>query len=275
MAQQSIQARPADSFVNSIGLNGVGGPYLFRYRGDRRTLYGTTPVNARYVMGVRHARYEIRPGMDVGPISNLFKEQGVQIDALISWLWTDPHINKSANIADSLETLRKFPLRSITTIEGNNEADMPQESGDFPRYASSMVGAVENQAALFKAVKADAQFKNTPVIAFTLGKNWPWGGRRGYDKWTTTAFDYESLHSYTAGDTIDGSLHAPGHNQWLKVAHGILPPGEKDRPIVVTETGFVHRVVDKAKVAHNSEVAQAKQEMMLLAQNCSIISCLA
>ena len=93
--------------------------------------------------------------MDIAPISNLYREQGVQINALISWIWTDPHICKSADIADSLELLKKFPSGSIATIEGNNEADMPQESGDFPRYASSMKGAVENQAALFKAVKAD------------------------------------------------------------------------------------------------------------------------
>jgi hypothetical protein len=269
-AEPPVQAKPADSFIDSIGANGVGGPYITRYGGERRTLYGTTPVDFKYLMGMRHSRYEIRPGMDAAPIANLYEDHGIQINALISWLWTDPRINKSANIADSLEMLKRFPAGSIATIEGNNEADMPQESGDFPRYASSMKAAVENQAALFKAVKANPQFKDIPVIAFTLGKNWPWGGRMGYGTFTSTSFDYESLHSYTAGDTIDGSLHAPGHNEWLKLAHSILPNGEQERPIVVTETGFVHRIVDKNKAEHNSEVAQAKQEMMLLAQNFSM-----
>ena len=270
LAQQPIRAKSADSFVDSIGLNNVGGPYITLYGGERGKLHGMTPVDSRYVMGVRHSRYEIRPEMNVTPISNLYKDQGVQIDALISWIWTDPYIRKSADIADSLIELKRFPSGSIATIEGNNEADMPQESGDFPRYASSMKAAVDNQAALYRAAKADPQFKDTPVIAFTLGKNWPWGGRTGYGAFTTAAFDYESLHSYTAGDTIDGSLHAPGHNEWLKLAHSILPAGESDRPIIATETGFVHHIMDKNKVGYDSQIAQAKQEMMLLANDFSI-----
>ena len=265
-----VRARTADSFVDSIGLNGVGGPYLFHYGDSRRSLYGTAPVDSRYVMGVRYARWEIRPDTNPQPMINLCRDQGIRVDALVSWLWTDPYVNKAARISDVLPVQNRFPPGAIATIEGNNESDMPFESGDFPRYASSTQAAQANQAALYRAVKADPVFKNTPVIAWTLGKNWPWGGDTGYGKFTSTAFDYESMHSYPSGDTIDGSLHAPGHCQWLKVADSIVPPGGRAKPIVVTETGFQHAMTDARKVEHKSELAQAKQEMMLLAQDYSI-----
>ena len=115
---------------------------------------------------------------------------------------------------------------------------MPFESGDYPRYASSTPAAQSNQKALYAAVKADPRFKSTPVIAWTLGKNWPWGGNIGCGPSVSTDFDFESMHSYPARDTITGSLFAPGHNQWFKVANSIVPPGGKTRLVFVTETGF-------------------------------------
>lgn len=266
----AVQARAADAFIDSIGVNGLGGPYVFHYGGDRARLYNTRPVDPRYLLGVRHARFEIRPDTDLAPMINLANDQGTRIDALVSWLWTDPVLNKSAAITNVFPSLRRLPPGSIDTIEGNNESDMPFESGDFPRYASSLEAAPVNQAALYHAVKADPQFRNTPVIAWTLGKNWPWGGNIGYGQYTSTDFDYESMHSYTAGDTIDGSLHNPGHNQWLKVADSIVPPGGQTKPIIATETGFTQVVAGPDKVEHDSSRAQAKQEMMLLAQYFSL-----
>ena len=257
----------ADDFVDSIGMNGLGGPYIFRYGDDRQKLYNTSPVAPQYLLGVRHARYEIRPDSDLAPMIRLAKERGIRINALVSWLWTDTPANKSARIADVLPALRRFPAGCIVTIEGNNESDMPFESGDYPRYASSTREAQTNQRELYRAIKADSQFKNTPVIAWTLGKNWPWGGNIGYGAFTSTDYDYESMHSYPAGDTISDSLLTPGHNQWLKVAHSIAPPGAAAKPIIATETGFQRRMTGPNKKEINSELAQAKTIPMLLAEN--------
>lgn len=262
---QSVPAYAADDFVDSIGVNGLGGPYVFHYGGVRQKLYSTSPVAPQYLLGVRHARYEIRPDSDLAPLIRLAKERGVRINALVSWLWTDTPANKKARITDVLPALRRFPAGSVVTIEGNNESDMPFESGDYPRYASSTQEAQTNQRELYRALKSDPQFKNTPVIAWTLGKNWPWGGNIGYGAFTST--DYESMHSYPAGDTISDSLLTPGHNQWLKVAHSIAPSGAAAKPIIATETGFQRVMTGPDKKEVNSELAQAKTIPMLLAEN--------
>ncbi len=264
---RNAQTYAADDFVDSIGMNGLGGPYVFHYGGDRQKLYNTSPAAPHYLLGVRHARYEIRPDSDLAPLIRLAKEQGVRVNALVSWLWTDTPANKNARITDVLPALRRFPAGSIATIEGNNESDMDFESGDFPRYASSTKEAQANQRELYRAIKSDPQFKNTPVIAWTLGKNWPWGGNIGYGAFTSTDYDYESMHSYPAGDTISDSLLTPGHNQWLKVAHSIAPPGAAAKPIIATETGFQRRMTGPDKKEVNSELAQAKTIPMLLAEN--------
>ena len=266
-APPPVPAHSADAFVDSIGLVGLGGPYLFHLDGARASLYNTVPVAPQYVLGVRNARYEIRPDTDMTPIIRLANDQGIRIDALVSWLWTDPYISKSADITNVFPMLRQLPRGSLALIEGNNESDMPFESGDFPRYASSTAAAQTNQAALYHILKADPEFKNIPVVAWTLGKNWPWGGNTGYGIYTSTNYDYESMHSYPGGDTIDGTLHAPGHNQWIKVADSIVPPGAPTKPIIVTETGFTSTMTGPDQVVHNSELAQAKVDMMLLAED--------
>ena len=268
-AQTGTQTAPAraDDFVDSIGMNGLGGPYVFHYGGERQKLYNTSPAAPQYLLGVRHARYEIRPDSDLAPVIRLAKEQGIRINALVSWLWTDTPANKNAQITDVLPWLHRLPAGSIATIEGNNESDMPFESGDFPRYASSTEAAKKNQKNLYQAVKSDPLLKNIPVIAWTLGKNWPWGGNIGYGAFTSSDYDYESMHSYPAGDTISDSLLTPGHNQWLKVAHSIAPPGAAAKPIVATETGFQRRMNGPDKKEYNSELAQAKTVSMLLAEN--------
>ena len=264
-APQTVRA--ADDFVDSIGMNGLGGPYVYHYGGERQKLYNTTPVAPQYLLGVRHTRYEFRPDSDLFPLIRLAQEQGIRINALVSWLWTDTPANKNARITDALPWLHRMPAGSIDAIEGNNEADMPFESGDYTRYASSMQAAQENQRELYRAVKADPQFKNIPIIAWTLGKNWPWGGNIGYGAFTSTDYDYESMHSYPAGDTISDSLLTPGHNQWLKVAHSIASPGAAAKPIIATETGFTRRMVGPNKKEYNSELAQAKTIPILLAEN--------
>jgi hypothetical protein len=262
----AVVARPADAFVDSIGLNGLGGPYIVPYGDARKSLYNTSPASPEYIMGVRYARYEIRPGTDMGPLIQIAK-QGIRIDALVSWLWTDPAINPDHQIADVLPLLHQLPDKSIATIEGNNESDMPEISGDFPRYKASTEEAHTNQTALYQAVKADPKLKDVPVIAWTLGKNWPWGGNIGYGKFTSTDFDYQSLHCYPGNDTIAGSMFAPGHNQYMKLTNSILPPGEKSKPVVVTETGSTYSVTGPDKVEHNSELAQAKKTTIILAES--------
>jgi len=263
---KDVAARSADSFVDSIGLVGLGGPYVYPYDDGRKNLYKKFPIAPKYRMGVRHARYEIRPGMDLEPLIEAARE-GVRIDALVSWLWTDPFVNFDANIADVLDTLHKLPRGSVDAIEGNNESDMPITSGDFPRYPASTAAAQANQAVLYRAVKADPAFKAVPVIAWTLGKNWPWGGYVGYGKFVSTDFDYQSLHSYPGNDTIDGSMFAPGHTEFMKLTNSIIPPGGKAKPIVVTETGAIYSMTGPDKVEHNSEWAQAKKITMILADD--------
>lgn len=263
---QEVIARSADSFVDSIGLNGLGGPYVFPYEGSRGSLYGKYPIAPMYRMGVRHARYEIRPLMDSGPMIEAARE-GVRIDALVSWLWTDPAVHSNTKISDVLDMLRKFPAGSIDSIEGNNESDMPVTTGDFPRYQASTAAAQANQAALYRAVKADADFGSTPVIAWTLGKNWVWGGYAGYGKFVSSDFDYQSIHSYPGNDTITGSMFVPGHTEFIKLSNSIIPPGGKAKPIVVTETGATCTMTGPGKAQHDSAWAQSKKVTMILAED--------
>ena len=93
-APDGVPAVSADAFIDSIGLNGLGGPYVFHYTGDRARFYDTAPAAPEYVLGVRHARYEIRTDTDLAPMVEITNDQGIRIDALISWLWADPALNK-------------------------------------------------------------------------------------------------------------------------------------------------------------------------------------
>jgi len=261
-------ARSADGFVESIGINGSGGPYVTPlppdgkpYTPEQAKLYDTVPVDPQYLMGVRYSRIE-GGRFPAKPFIRLYDDYGIRIDNLTRWSFRD--LREPDNLAKCLEVLHSFPPDMIASIEGDNEANFWRMSG-MKDYPATVAKAKANQEALYTAVKNDAALRKIPVLCFSvISVEIGQGSERQYAGQTTNAFDFEVTHSYEfdsshfqvpLADTALGAIDYCG-----KVSDRVVSPGSPLRPIVSTESGCTS----------NTPVAQATQTRMdpiILASN--------
>lgn len=213
-------ARSADDFVNSIGIN----LHLSYFR----TAYGTGWANiikpALLALGVRHVR-------DAGTVVpddrwmqtvygrlNELAEQGVRANLMLRL----PRAGEDGTIP-GFERLLHYALPAVEGFEGLNEHDLSRRPNWVEEVRSS-------QQAIYTAVKSDPRTRDMPVYGPSMGRARNANRVGDLSQW----MDFGNIHPYPGGLTPLTNL--TDHEAKVKALTGA-------RPLVVTETGY-HTAAD-------------------------------
>jgi hypothetical protein len=214
--QAGEQARPADSFVESIGAN-VHLTYF-------DTGYGNFEVIKKRLLdlGVRHLRDGAQLTADVS-YSNIFygrlknlAESGIRFDLIF-----DPRSSVGQLTAQKLSAVAALAGNSLEIVEGANEYDNSQDHN----WAYTLR---EYQANLYQTVKSDPATRNLAVI----GPSFVHAESRDAVGDLSPYLDYGNLHSYPGGKMPTSNL-LDGDNEIMRARKV-----SGSRPVVSTETGY-------------------------------------
>ncbi len=247
----SEPARPADSFVDSVGVN-----VRLHHQGtvyDRG--YGSIIKPKLAALGVRHIRDNAYTYPDASA-SNFFyvRCRDLAASGIRADLVTSIRTNTSA-VTDwtKLDDLQAWCGGGVEAFEGANEPDLQGIPAGAPPWATQTVNA---QRALYGTVKGNPAIQNVAVI----GPSPTWTPQALGD--LSSAMDVGNWHPYpggscpTCGDPYGTNVDdlAPRYR---------APSGAK--PIVVTETGY-HNAVNDPSIEHRavSELAAGKYMPRLL-----------
>ena len=233
---QSIQARQADVFVDSVGVN-----VHLHYYDTAYTDFAGKVLPSLRDLGVRHIRDGVCPvadGTKPGRLRTLLTELGVRATLLV-----DPRCESVPEAAAYVQTVLGAGL--LAALEGPNEYDL---SGD-PAWADALRAYQTELYATFKSVPATA---TVPVIGPSVTSE---GAAEALGDVTRDA-DIVNLHSYY-------SFRPPETRGWGNNGYGSLgwqleamaqPLGAVETgaavyapPVIVTETGYhnVYRNTDR------------------------------
>ena len=234
--QAQVTPRPADAFVESIGVN-IHLPYT------DRVYYSRFPeLKARLgELGIRH----VREGADsfVGKpvvadrINDLYQTLGIRT-TFVSGRRAQGYPNPLtlSLIDDDLQGLKtRFPTDLIAAIEGPNEYDI--ESNHVGETSTSWVSKIrEYQRQLYTQVKSDPTLRNIPVIAPSFVSEGAYERVGDLDQY----IDYACIHAYQ-------SWRHPGTPGWGDNGYGSLSwqfnyiinkQSPKGKPVQSTECGY-------------------------------------
>ncbi len=224
-AAAAVQARQADSFVDSIGVN-IHTPFSDTpYASDFAT------VKARLVeLGVRHVRDVLFPDRP---------DQYQRLDELAAaGIGSTLVIGSPAEPAGTRESLLGVAaddLQGIDALEGPNEYST---SGD-PDWKAHLIAY---QQALYQEAKADPQLSSLPVVGPSIVHN-----DQAQLGDVSAYLDFGNTHPYPLGN--------PPDKLGAAIAKAEINSGSK--PIMATETGYhtalnwagEHPPVDEATMA--------------------------
>jgi hypothetical protein len=237
-AQVGEQARPADSFVDSVGAN-VHLNYF-------DTVYGNFDVvKQRLVaLGVRHLRDGAQLTADLN-YNNIFYDRlrelaqsGIRTDLIF-----DPRSSVGELTANKLTAITVLARNSLEAIEGPNEYDNSQDAG-WARTLSKY------QANLYQLAKTNSATRSLPVI----GPSFVRAQSRDAIGDLTPYLDYGNLHSYPGGKSPASNLQSEITLN-RKISHS--------RPLIPTETGYHTAVASASGQPGVSDQAAAKYLLRL------------
>jgi hypothetical protein len=236
------QARPADSLVNSLGLN-VHLSYF-------QTTYGTgwqSIVKPKLIeLGVRH----LRDHGDVVPgdswMRTVYGRMGELAAAGIKFnLVLRPEQNSNNFVSlPQFERLMQYAAPSVEAFEGLNEHDISKRGGWVSEVRSF-------QRALYTAVKADSRTANLPVYGPSMAHAGNAASVGALSEYMTMG----SIHPYPGGSLPMTSIG--DHERRTAVISGALP-------LVVTEAGYHTATQWTGPHPGISEEAQARYTPRLL-----------
>lgn len=237
-----VQARPADSLVNSIGLN-VHLSYF-------RTTYGTGWDNIvkpkLLALGVRHLRDQGSVTPDDGWMRTVYGRMNELASAGVKFnLVMLPALNSTDFVSlPQFQRLMSYAGPAVESFEGLNEHDISNRA--------NWVGEVRSfQRALYTTVKADARTAALPVLGPSMAQpgNAPSVGN--LSEYMTVG----AIHPYPGGNLPMSSIR--DHERRSAIISGSLP-------FVVTETGYHTAIRWNGPHPGISEQAQARYTPRLL-----------
>lgn len=220
-----VEARSAAAFVDSVGVNvhwAYGNVYT-RRRADLMDRLGE--------LGIRHVRDGAIPA--VYPVARaLFQKHGIATTFITGKRkGAYPAPLDAAQIPAELNEIKAGALEACAALEGPNEYDIMHDKRE-----TDWAGAVrEYQQRLAAAARADAAFRNVPLLApslTSLGAYEKLGDLSAY-------CDAANIHPYRASrhpDTV-----AWGANGYGDLERWVLPQAARQapgKPIHATETGY-------------------------------------
>lgn len=223
------QARPADAFVDSVGVN------VHLTYGD--TAYGNFAlVRSRLKeLGVRHIRDGLcgSCGWQLDSLDALAAD-GIHSDLIIGWV-----NNRTGTLAANLAAVRSRLLGSVDMLEAPNEWD------NFSGWSSTWAPELRAyQAGFWNAVHADPVLRSIPIAGPSL-VGWDSRAKLGD---LSSQLDYGNLHSYPGGKPPEGNL-----DYELNLARTV----SGSKPVVATETGYHNALASNTGHPPVSEAASA------------------
>lgn len=231
-----VQARPADSLINSIGLN-VHLSYF-------RTTYGTgwdNIVKPKLIaLGVRHLRDHGDVVADDGWMRTVYGRMNELVASGIKFNLVLRPLDGTTNFVSlpQFERLVQYAGPSVEAFEGLNEHDISKRSAWVSEVRSF-------QKALYDSVKSDSRTANLPVYGPSMahpGNAAPVGSLSQY-------MSAGAIHPYPGGNLPMSSIR--DHERRTAVISG-------SRPFVVTETGYHTAIRWTGAHPGISEQAQAR-----------------
>jgi hypothetical protein len=222
-------ARPADAFVDSIGVNSHYGNAI--YTGGNA--YADRRIDQKLAdLGVRHLRDHSWNDTATGLIDNLYAAYGIRTNLILG--------ETSRSPADLVNLLKQHP--GYEAVEGLNEPDFNTRSynglTDSPStHDYSATRAFQSD--LYAAIKADPQTQQVKVFSPAMGTP----NNSQYLK--PIPFDYVSMHSYPSAREPTFNL-----DPFITQANGMNDPGNP-KPIMATETGYYNAPVQFGYVPEN------------------------
>ncbi len=207
------QARGADDFIDSIGMN-IHLPYTNTAYGDYKGL-----VKPRLLeLGVRHVR-------GIANIPHVIeKTNELAALGIKSTFGATPRDKISAD--NIVGILKQFSPGAISLVEGPNEPDIWPINYNGKTWQTGALTDYQND--IYAALKADAATRDITVLTFTLANP------TGYAKVGRVPADMGNMHTYPndfaawlPGAKLD-SIHIPA-------MRGVVG---SDKPIMVTEFGW-------------------------------------
>lgn len=233
---QLEQARSADSFVDSIGI-----VTHLRY-------LDTAYKNYNSIIKPRLRELEIRHIRDGGKSDTFYQKLNeLATVGIKSTLVMDPR--DGTEPVDALTILKAVP-KSIEAVEGPNETDLHNFSYNGKLFPDA---TYDYQDKLYATIKGDSLSASLPVLQPSMG----WG--KNITKLSfLTSFDMGNIHSYPE----QGQPPTNNFDSWhLKFARS---GAAKNKPIVVTETGYHNAVNNPLSLSALSEQASSKYLPRLL-----------
>lgn len=222
------QARTADSFVDSIGVN------THTYYTDSVYHQRFDEVEQRLAeLGVRHIRENLVPDRP-DQYQGLRELAGIGIGSDL--ILGDPEGGASA--LDELTSIVRTELGgAVDAVEGPNELDM---SGD-PNWVSDLR---DYQQRLYGAIKGDPALASLPVIGPSIVQ------RQNQEALGDISgqLDFGNIHSYPNGESPELNLGS----QLERAAHN-----SGSKPVMATETGYHNALASDSEHNPTSEAAAA------------------
>ncbi|MDX2082000.1 MAG: malectin domain-containing carbohydrate-binding protein [Terrimicrobiaceae bacterium] len=205
------QARPAEEFVESIGVNGSG----------------VTNIPVLTELGIRHLRNSKLAGFDNSINAQAYNQLGVRFISIAQSYYAEQpgQSNFGQGLAQQPAGATGLPAGAIVTIEGINEPNF------FYAVWAGLGG--ENGAAAWQNdyypfLKNAASTRGIPVANYSIGNISGVPPNR-----PLYSYDFQNLHDYTGSQP---PLNFFERNLgWLDAQTGDNPP---PRPLLVTEWGF-------------------------------------
>jgi hypothetical protein len=244
-----VRAIPADSFVESIGVN-VHWAYPNVYTHNYSVLKDKLgEAGIRYIRDGANSQAYIRA-------NDLYQSLGIKIDMLTGRRSGPyPAPLDSSQIDKELDEIKTQALNATVSIEAPNEYDISHGPD------TDWLGNIKNYSStLYAKVKADALLKNLPVIGPSLTKVESYEAVGDSDQY----IDYVNLHLYQ-------SNRWPGNNGWGNNGYGSITwalnwlarfQSPSDKPIQATEAGYNNDLPSGGI----SEIAECKYTTRMFAE---------
>ncbi len=252
------QARPADGFVDSVGVNAHWNypdtPYGARYAEVKRLLVAS---------GIRHVRGDFNRARDLA-------QSGITTMVSVGPGHNeDGDIHTVQKIRDQVKAANAGGVNAVDWVEGPNEPDLFwQKTPNEDKYGYGAVtyrgqgyaggdkaiiqGVIAFQKDLYTTFKADPATAGLKIIGPALGKTYGYDVKSPFGPGTLTDFvDYGNFHPYPGGNPF--SDRAGYDTLGWYIGHGTQPSANMDefpyafdiyappfaaKPMACSETGY-------------------------------------
>lgn len=202
-AQTTVQAKPADQFVDSMGVN-------VHLESSKAPYHDYGAINGYLrVLGMRHVRDEIND-TDESFVREIQKigDLGYSLCGLIEGGNDYPGLGKKLDpnaVVPMIHNLRP----TIEAVEGPNEPDdggfyYGEETTQYPKGVPYPPGAIDESVDLWNIVKDSSEISDLPVVVMSEGNapDFKVLARRAPMDYAT----YGNMHAYQGGDVGDHRL---------------------------------------------------------------------